>query len=58
MKIKFTPRMYDGGQRHRLVAVLQEKRGDVLVERFSDMPEGEWAEIPITKILRPKKRRR
>lgn len=62
MKIKFPPIAlpFDqpgvvDGKGSRLIVVFEEADGDILAEHFSDMPEGEFHEIPI-EIIRVAKR--
>ena len=58
MKFKFAPKLYNHTQRSsHLIAVVSGKRGDTLIERYADMPEGEWAEIAVNRIQRAKRKR-
>lgn len=41
----------------KLMVKLQLGREVILAEHFSDQPEGEFHEIPITKVVRAKRRR-
>jgi len=48
--------------KHRVIGshsilIVQKDRGEMVIERFDDMPEGVWAEIAVDRII-PAQRKR
>lgn len=40
-----------------LYAAVTVDREDLIIERFTGMAEGEWAEVPVTRIIRAERKR-